>query len=210
MKKLPVLFLFAVLVAEIVSAKVFYFSDEIDYRDNVNYALSHPYVGIDLDEIGDFRRYNCISLADYNSFASARSFDSYDVLDSSTAGRDDLKKLRRADQLRIVDEDPYDGLDRDDIDEGYDNWECYTLKDYNLLARQNQFDKKEVVDFTDYDHLEESRRIGKYRYHFFEPDDFAEFNLQYAVGRRPYYSPYDYSRSGYPLYGYGVARIEDY
>ncbi|MEM4239942.1 MAG: hypothetical protein QXM31_01955 [Candidatus Woesearchaeota archaeon] len=212
MKKLALVFLAALLALEFVSAKVFYFADEADYRNNVNYALSHPYSGIDPDIIGDFDRYSCMSLDDYNRFANAGRFDSYGIIDSGSAGRDDLKRLRRADQLRIVDEDQYDSLDRDDIDDGYDNWGCYTLKDYNSLARQNQFDRKEVVDFTDYDHLEESRRIGKYRYNnFFSfPDDFEKFNLQNARSRHPYYSPYDYRDSPYPLYGYGVVRIEDY
>ncbi|MEM4253876.1 MAG: hypothetical protein QXR48_00605 [Candidatus Woesearchaeota archaeon] len=210
MKRILFAFIVALVALDSAYAKVFYFSDEIDYRDNVNYALSHPFSGVDPDEIGDFRKYNCISLGDYNSFARAGSFDKYDVLDSGGADRDDLKRLRRADQLRIVDEDPYDALDRDDVDDGYDAWACYTLKDYNAFAVTNAFDRWEVVDFTDYDHLEESRKIGKYRYHFFESDDFNKFNLQRARAKHPYYEPYGTRRSPYPLYGYGVIRQEDY
>lgn len=210
MKRLSLVFLVALIALEAASAKVFYFSDEIDYRNNVDYVLSHPHSGVDPDEVGDFRKYNCISLSDYNDFARAGRFDKYDVLDSRSADKNDLKRLRRADQLMIVDENPYDSLDRGDIDDGYDAWECYTLKDYNSFAVTNSFDRWEVVDFTDYDHLDESRKIGKYRYHFFEPDDFTNFNLQRARARHPYYEPYDARRSPYPLYGYGMVRQEDY
>jgi hypothetical protein len=211
MKKTALFFLIALLLVEIVSAKVFYYADETDYNNNVDYALSHPYSGVDPDVVGDFRNYACISLNDYNSFAQAGSYDTYDALDASTASRDDLKKLRRADQLRIVNEDPYDSLDREDIDDNYADWNCYTLKDYNSLARQNPYDSRRVVDFTHFDDIYEVQEIGKYRYNnFFQPDDFNKFNLQYTQARQPYYEPYDYRDSPYPLYGYGIVRREDY
>jgi len=45
MRKLFVFLLIALLSLEIASAKVFYFSDEIDYRNNVGYAYRYPYSG---------------------------------------------------------------------------------------------------------------------------------------------------------------------
>lgn len=211
MKKLALLVLVAVLSIELASAKVFFYDDEVDYRSNVGYALSNPWKGIDLDVVGDFDNYNCISADDYNSYAGANQYDAYDALDSSTASRDDLKKLRRADQLSIVDEDPYDSLDREDIDNNYDDWSCYTLKDYNSLAREDPYDSKRVVDFTHFDDIYEVQEIGMSRYNnFFQPDDFNKFNLQYTQARQPYYEPYDYRDSPYPLYGYGIVRREDY
>jgi len=211
MKKLALVFLIALLSLELASAKVFYDADEADYRNNVGYALRHPFDGVDPDAVGDFDRYSCVSLNDYNSFARADGYDAYEPVTSKTATRDDLKRLRREDQLRLIDENPSDSLDRDDIDD-YDDWNCYTLRDYNARARENPFDRDEVVDFTDFDHLNEVKKIGKYRYNNFYtfPDDLARFNLQHTVGRRPYYEPYEFRRSPYPLYGYGIVRREDY
>ena len=212
MRKLALLFLIALLATELAAAKVFYYADEVDYRDNVGYALSRPFSGVDPDSVGDFDQYSCISLNDYNGFARASQYDAYKPLTASSASRDDLKRLRREDQRRIVDENPYDSLDRDDIDNNYGDWNCYTLRDYNSRARENPYDRAEVVDFTDFDHLNEVRKIGKYRYNNFYayPDDLAKFNLQYTVGRAPYYEPYEYRTSPYPRYGYGVRRAEDY
>lgn len=210
MKPLFVLLLIALLSLEIAEAKVFYYSDEIDYRNNAAYAYQHPYSGVDIDAVKDFNNYACISADDYNDYADSNHYDSHDALDAGTASQSDINKLRRADQLRIADENPYDGIDRDDF-ESYDEWNCYTLQDYNSLARENPYDRREVVDFTDFDHLEEVQKIGRYRYNnFFNfPEDLAKFNLQYTRGRTPYYAPYDTRDSPYPLYGYGIAFRED-
>lgn len=210
MRKLFVLLLIALLSLEIASAKVFYFSDETDYRNNVGYAYRYPYSGVDLDIVGDFDNYACVSANDYDAYASSNPYDSHDELNAGTASQSDLNKLRRSDQLKIADENPYDSIDRDNFD-SYDEWNCYTLQDYNSLARENPYDRNEVVDFTDFDHIEQAQKIGKYRYNnFFSfPEDLARFNLQYTRGRQPYYEPYDTRDSPYPLYGYGIARRED-
>jgi hypothetical protein len=206
MKKTLMLFLVLLLSVEMASAKVFYFADEVDRNNNIDYALGHN--GVDFERVADFNNYACMSLNDYNNYANADHYDSHDALDASTASRDDLDRLRREDQLKIADADPYDSLDRDDVDNSYSDWNCYTLQDYNSLAAQNPYDRKEVVDFTDFDHLEESQRIGAYRYNnFFAPGDLNSFNLQNERARLPYYEPYDYRDSPYPLYGYGIRRI---
>jgi hypothetical protein len=211
MKKLALLVLVAILSIELASAKVFYYDDEVDYRSNVNYALSHPWKGIDLDVVGDFDNYNCMSADDYNRRAGANQYDSNDELNARTASSSDLKKLRRADQLRIADENPYDNIDRDDFDD-YSDWNCYTLKDYNSFARENSYDSRRVVDFTHFDDVNEIQKIGMGRYNnfFTYPDDFNNFNLQYTRAPKPYYEPYDNRDSPYPLYGYGLRIREDY
>jgi hypothetical protein len=211
MKKILTLLFIALLATEIAAARVFYYADEADYRNNVAYAFAHPYDGIDLDAVGDFDDYSCISLNDYNSFANADGYDSYDPLTAKNAKRSDLQRLRRDDQLRIINEDPYDSLDENDIGD-YDDWNCYTLRDYNGYARADPYDNRRVVDFTHFDDLKEVQKIGKYRYNNFYtfPDDLAKFNLQHTRRPAPYYYPYDSWRSPYPLYGYGVARREDY
>jgi hypothetical protein len=211
MRKALLFLVIALLALEPAVARVFYYADEIDYRHNVDYALHRPYGGIDPDEVGDFDKYACVSLDDYNRFARADGYDEYEPLTAGTATRADLKRLRREDQLRLVSEDPYDSLDRDDIDD-YDDWNCYTLRDYNRKAREDPYDNREVIDFTDFDHLNEVRKIGRYRYNNFYtvPEDFAHFNLQHTTARPPYYEPYDHRRSQYPLYGYGIVRREDY
>ncbi len=211
MKKLITILLFVLLASELVAAKVFYYADEIDRRNNVAYALRHPFDGIDPDSVSDFDKYACVSLDDYNHFAEADHYDSYDPVSARTASRNDLKRLRREDQLRLINEDPYDDLDHNDIDD-YKDWNCYTLRDYNRKAREDSFDNRGVVDFTDFNHMQEVRKIGRYRYNDFYvvPDDFARFNLQHATRRAPYYEPYEFRRSRYPLYGFGVRRHEDY
>lgn len=211
MKRLFVLFLVAILCLELASARVLYYADEADYRNNVAYALHNPYDSIDPDSVGDFDRYACISLGDYNRFANADNYDSYEPLSAKTAGRSDLQRLRREDQLRIINENPYDRLDEDDIND-YNDWNCYTLRDYNSLASQNRYDNRRVVDFTHFDDIYEVQKIGKYRYNSFYtlPGDIARFNLQYTQAPKPYYEPYDYRTSPYPRYGYGIRRIEDY
>ena len=211
-KKLLTLLFIALLATELASARVFYYADETDRRQNVDYALNHPYDGIDPDDVSDFDKYSCVDLNDHNNFARADKYDSYDELNADTITRSDLKRLRRDDQLRIINENQYDSWDKDDIDDDYDDWNCYTLRDYNKRAKENPYDRWENVDFTDFDHLREVQRIGRYRYNNFYvyPDDLARFNLQYTVGRRPYYEPYEHRTSPYPLYGYGIRRHEDY
>jgi hypothetical protein len=211
MKKLLILLFLSLLATELVSARVFYYADEADYRNNVNYALYHPFDGVDPDVVGDFDKYSCVSLGDHNGFAGADQYDAYEPLSAKTATRKDLQKLRREDQLRIINEDPYDSLDENDI-EDYDDWNCYTLRDYNSFAGQDGFDNRRVIDFTHFDDIYEVQKIGKYRYNNFYafPEDFTHFNLQHTVRQPPYYEPYDYRRSPYPLYGYGARRIEDW
>ena len=122
-----------------------------------------------------------------------------------------MRRLRREDQLKIINENPHDRWDRNDIDDNYDDFNCYTLRDYNSRARENRFDRWENIDFTDFDHIYEVQKIGRYRYNnFFQPGDFDNFNLQHTTRRAPYYEPYDTRRSPYPLYGYGIVRREDY
>lgn len=211
MKKLAVLFLVALLSLELAGARVFYYADEGDYRANMDYALARHFDGVDPAVVGDLDKYACVSLGDYNAFADESPYDGYAPLTAATASRDDLDRLRRADQLRLVDEDPYDSLTRDSVDD-YDDWDCYTLRDYNSRAAENAYDDRDVIDFTNFRDLSEVQRIGKYRYNYFYafPEDFARFNLQNTVARLPYYEPYDVRHSPYALYGYGVRRVEDY
>jgi hypothetical protein len=211
MRKILLLFAVALLALEPAAARVFYYADEVDYGNNVGYALTHPYDGIDADDVGDFDKYSCISLDDYNGFANADEYDGYEPLTASSASHKDLKRLRRDDQLRLVNEDPYDSLDRDDIDNDYDDWDCYTLRDYNSRARENKYDSHRVVDFTHFDDIYEVQKIGTRRYNdFYIPSDFDRFNLQHTRGHAPYYEPYEFRTSPYPLYGYGISRREDY
>ncbi|MEM2915879.1 MAG: hypothetical protein QXT19_00765 [Candidatus Woesearchaeota archaeon] len=211
MKNLLAFLLVAILCLEFVSARILYYADEVDYRNNVAYALHNPYDNADPDIAGDFDRYACISLDDYNKFANADNYDSYKSLTARTASRNDLKRLRREDQLKIINEDPYDGLDEADIGD-YEDWNCYTLVYYNSRASRNAYDKWRVVDFTHFDDIYEVQKIGKYRYNNFYtlPEDIARFDLQYTRAPKPYYEPYAAMRTQYPLYGYGIRRIEDY
>lgn len=203
MKHLLTLALLAVLLAQPASAYVFFFSDEIDRRNNINLALARPFDGIDLDEVADFDNYNCVSLADQHDFAARNRFDNEEPVTAKNIKRDDFQKLRYQDQLRIINEDPFDKWD-EDLLERRNNQQCWTLKDYNKLARQKPRDEFDTVRFRDFDDLETVQKIGTGRFHFFEPNDFAEFDLHRTRAKRPFYEPYDFRRSPYPRYGYGI------
>jgi len=211
MRKLAILFLVALLSVQIASAKVFYYADETDYRNNMDYALSRPFDGVNADDLANLDHYSCITLNDYNAVADENAYDSVKPITAATVRQEDLDRLRRADQLKLADENPYDGITRDSF-KNPDSWNCYALRDYNALAAENHYDDIKPVDFTHMQDLQRVQEIGKYRYNDFYqiPDDFAKFNLQFTVVRPPYYEPYDVRYSPYPLYGYGVRRVEDY
>jgi hypothetical protein len=204
MKQLAVL-LVLLLCMPFAEAKVFYYADEIDYANNVGFALAHSFDGIDPERSGNLDKYACMSLDDYNHYAASHQYQARTAFTAGSISPEDLKRLDRADQLRIADENPFDSITRDTFtDEDY--WDCYRLRSYNSLARENLFDDRNVVDFTSFDHLNQVKKIGKYRYNdfFTFPDDFASFDLQRTVPRLPYYEPYDYRPTPYPLYGFGI------
>lgn len=202
MKRLSLIVL-ALLLVQSASAYVFFYSDEIDRANNINYALANPYDGIDIDNAADFDKYNCISLNEVNDYARRNAFDSEDELSAKTISSKDFKRLRYADQKKIIDENPFDRWDDEKL-ENRGCQQCWTLRDYNQLARKRPSDKFGVVDFTDFDDLETIQKIGNSRFHFYEPDDFDTFNLQYTRIRRPFYEPYEYRYTPYPRFGYGI------
>jgi hypothetical protein len=189
-------FLVLLLVQPVFAYKLFWYSDEIDRRDNIEYAERYPYDGWDIEDFNNFNDYNCINLDDYNKVASYDSYDSFEPLTAENIGKSDFKKLRYQDQLRIINEDPYDQWDMDTIDD-YGDMRCWTLKDYNSYAAQKPHDKWDVVLFRDFDDLETVQNVGSSRYNFFELDDFENFDLQYTIPHTPYHTPY----RNYKLFG---------
>ncbi len=206
--------LVVLLVLPAASAKVFYYSDEVDYQDNLAYAHLNHYDGIDADDFVDFDDYTCVSLDDQRAIANANQYDHVDPWTAATISRQDLKKLSQADRNRIADENPYDAIDRDDVD-SFDDFSCSTLRDYNDYARTNAYDRYDEADFTRLDHIEIAQEVGKDRYHFFELSDFDRFNLNqiryrpvakylypgYTYGWNGYYYNQYGSRNAYPVYG---------
>lgn len=205
-----------ILLSSIVSAKVFYYSDEVDRRDNLAYAYANPYDSIDPADVGDFDKYNCISLGDYNSFARSDPYDSYDPLTAENIRKKDLSRLSRDDFNKIANEDPYDAIDPDYFND-YSDMQCWNLKDYNGFAETKPRDKWDPVYFRDFDDLDTVSKVGSARYHFFGEDDFDDFDLYdikpraraeiYYPGFYEEYRPYYYDSYGrydvYPLFGYG-------
>lgn len=185
------------------SAYLFTFSDEIDRANNINYALAHPYDGIDLDQVADYDDYNCFSLADQRDYSRRNRFDDRDELNANDISLNDFKRLRYDDQKSIIDENKFDKWD-DGLLERNSKQQCWKLKDYNKLAKKYPGDRFDEVKFRDFDDLRTVQRIGTQRFHFFEPDDFNQFDLHRTVVRRPFYEPYAVRHTPYPRYGYGI------
>lgn len=204
MKSFLAIVLLGLLFVQSAAGYVFYFSDEVDRASNINYALMNPYDGIDADDIADFDKYQCIALADQQDYARRNPYDNVDALNAQDISRKDFQKLRYSDQLRIINENPYDTWDSG-ILENRNNQQCWTLQDYNAFASQKPRDRFDEVRFQDFDDVETVQDIGSKRYHFFAPEDFVSFDLHRTRIRQPYYDPYGVRYSPYPRYGYGIA-----
>ncbi len=191
MKKLILLLILATSAA--ATHEYYFYNNENDFRHNRAAALYNPFDGHDVK--ADFDDYECFSLDDYNYYANRDPYDDFDPLTARTISNSEFHDLRYEDQLRIINENPYDKWDRNDIsDEG--DMECWTLKDYNNFAATKPSDRYDEIRFHDFDDLERVNEIGIRRYGFIEPDDLAEFDLHLS---RPshynsyYYEPYYYS-----------------
>jgi len=184
MKALILLLLLASTTA--ASHEYYFYNNENDFRHNKAAALYDQYDHYDVEDAADFDDYKCLSLDDYNYYANLDSYDSMKPLTAKNIGSR-FKDLRYDDQIRIINENPSDKWDRNDInDEG--DMECWTLKDYNKYARNKPHDKWDEIKFHDFDDLETVNEIGIRRYGFIEPDDLAEFDLQYTA---PHYDDYN-------------------
>lgn len=166
----------------------FFYNNENDFRHNRDVALYDPYDAYDVDDFNDFDDYECFSLDDYNYYASRDPYDNWDPLTARNIGNSEFKDLRYADQLQIINENSGDKWDENDV-ENLDDMECWTLKDYNNYASEKPSDKWDEVHFHDFDDLETVNEVGIRRYGFIEPDDLAEFDLQYTS---PHYDDYYY------------------
>lgn len=205
MKKILTIALLILLSVQLVNARVFYYTDEVDYRSNAAYAARSAYDGIDDDDFNDFDDYNCVSLDDQRAVSNANPYDNNEPWTADSISDKDLKKLSRADRNRIADENLYDNIDRDDFDH-LEDFNCSTLRDYNDYARTNAYDKFDEADFTRLDHIEIAQEVGKDRYNFFTSSDFDRFNL-YEIKYRPVakylYPGYTYGWNGYYSNKYG-------
>jgi hypothetical protein len=185
------LFVLLFLLEPVAAYKTFYYADEFDRDDARDYAQRSRYDGVDPDNFNDFDDYNCVRLDDYNAFARYNRYDGYDPWSAKNINKKDFKRLRYEDQLRVANENPHDQWDLADVD-GYEDMECWTLKDYNKFAKTKPRDRWDVVRFRDFDDLDTVKKVGRKRFHFFEPDDFAEFDLQHTRPRPRSYSYLSY------------------
>lgn len=179
-------FLILILASTVAASHEFYFyNNENDLHYNVDASLYDAYDGYDEEDAADFDNYECISLNDYNYYANRDPYDSMDPLTAKNVGSR-FDDLRYEDQLAIINENPSDKWDGNDIDDEGD-MECWTLKDYNKYSGESQSDEWDEIYFHDFDDLEKVNEIGIRRYGFIEPDDLAEFDLQYT---NPHYDDY--------------------
>ncbi len=185
MKALFIILLFASTAT--ATHEFYFYNNENDLHYNVASALYDPFDGHDFEDVTDFDDYECYSLDDYNHYADLDPYDNTDHLTARTISSNEFDDLRYEDQLTIINENPSDKWDTNDIDDEGD-MECWTLKDYNNYADNSQSDEWDEVYFHDFDDLETVNEIGIRRYGFIEPDDLAEFDLQYTA---PLYDDYD-------------------
>jgi len=162
---------FMLLLCVSVSAHVFYYADEIDRADAVQFAALNPFDSID-DEDFEFCDYNCVSLDSYNHFADRNPYDSYDRI-TADSSKSVLKKLRRDGLNRLADENPYDSLERDDF--GFSDMGCWALSDYNDFASTDRDDHWKPATLRDPDHFDSIiREVGTKRFHFFDYKDLLD------------------------------------
>ncbi len=164
----------------------YFYNNENDFHQNVDSALYDPFDGHDVEDVTDFDNYECIRLDDYNHYANLDPYDGMDLYNARNIGKR-FDDLRYEDQLAIINENPSDKWNEDDINDEED-MECWTLKDYNNYADESQSDKWDEVHFQDFDDLDTVNEIGTRRYGFIEPDDLTEFDLQ---NTNPLYTDYD-------------------
>ena len=164
-------FLLLLLLSTTAHATVFWYADEVDRSEAIEYADRFPFDAIEHDDFS-FCKYNCISLKDYNHFADNNPYDGHDPI---TASSDPsvLKRLRRDDFNRLADEDPYDALDADDFD--YSDMDCWTLSDYNSFARKSKHDSWKPATLRDPDNFNRViHKVGTKRYNFFDYRDLLD------------------------------------
>lgn len=190
-----------VIIAIPANAVIFWYGDEVDQQNSINYANSKPYDAYDSEDFENPDQYKCFSLDVYNSFAESHPYDMYDELTSANIKTDDLNRLRRDDYNRLANQNSHDGIKPDDV-ESYSDTHCWTLSDYNGFAETKPYDQFRPVFFQDFDDLETVQEIGKDRTHFFEAGDFAKFDLQRTQPRRFGLSTNDwYHPSNHNYYG---------
>ena len=181
------IFLILLLASTATAYDYYFYNNENDFHDNADAAYANPYDGYDLEDAADFDNYECISLDDYNYYANLNQYDGMDTLNARNIDSR-FDDLRYEDQLKIINENPADKWDMNDVsDEG--DMECWTLKDYNKYAGRSNSDKWDGIYFHDFDDLDKVNEIGIRRYGFIEPDDLSEFDLQYT---RPLFDDYQW------------------
>jgi len=199
MRFFSLLLVLAIVLSPTVQAVIFWYDDEVDQQNAVEYANRYPYDSIEPDDFNDFRDYNCFDLDAYNSFAGSHDYDRYEQLTADNMRTSDLQRLRRDDYNTIANQNAHDSIRPDDVD-GYGDTACWTLGDYNRFADTERRDKWDSVRFQDFDDLETVNKIGTQRFHFFEPDDAAYFDLQRTEPRHfslPRDDPYHYQNYQY-------------
>jgi len=166
------LFLVLLLLMPAASAyQVFWYADEVDRSNSIDYADRYPFDGIDRSDFS-FKKYNCISLTAYNNFANSNPFDSHNPITASSP-KSVLKKLRRADLNKLANENSYDSLEPDNYD--FSDMDCWTLSDYNGFARIERHDSWKPATLRDPDNFNRViHNVGKKRYNFFDYKDLLD------------------------------------
>ncbi|GEM_PF-7134527 len=199
-----ILFLSSVVATLLVipaHAVIFWYDDEVDRQNSIDYANSKPYDAYDSEDFENPEDYKCFSLAAYNAFAESHPYDKYDELTSANIRTNALQRLHRDDYNKIANQNSYDNIKPDDV-ESYDDMRCWALSDYNGFAETKPHDQFRPAYFQDFDDLETVQEIGKDRSHFFSQRDFDRFDLQRTMPRRFRLSANEwYHPNNYAYYG---------
>ena len=83
---------------------------------------------------------------DLDEFNAYADSDPYDGLDRDDIDLDDIRRLSYGDFLRVADADQYDNIDRDLFNDRAD-FDCSLLGEYDSFASQDKFDRFERDDY---------------------------------------------------------------
>ena len=125
---------------------------------------------VDLDTINWFDRAlyqgaeSSLRCLDLDEFYAYADSDPYDGLDRDDIELRDIKRLSYTDFLRVADANPYDNIDRGLFDDRRD-FGCSTLREYEDFAARNRYDRFDREDYYRLHGFSDERDFNNRRRH---------------------------------------------
>ena len=106
-----------------------------------------------------------LGCVDLDVFYAYADSDPYDGLDRDDIDLDDIRRLSYTDFLRVADANPYDNIDRDLFNDRKD-FDCSLLGEYESFADRNRFDRFDREDYFTLRGFQDERDFRNRRRHF--------------------------------------------